>query len=420
MENSNNNDTALIVFFCAVFGFLIFLCLVIYFAERFRDIKYVRMELRRAYNEKEYRYWRRELNTLYWCLIPGVSRKTVNSLRGFFSRGKKEGRNWNDKHFELFIPSLLGVCLCAVCLMGSTLAWFTATQNVPTQNIRAANYKVTANVTFADGTPISAQSGVYRLEKSNTPYTVYTVTLTAEGDATTGYCIIDLGGTDIHTVQLSPSKDSVEGSLVFYLEIHQSVDMKIIPQWGSSTKGDKSKIENGKTYTHGKNTEEIKSPPADESDKETTTPPIDITESTTPEETTTPETTYKPIQYTVKPGDSLGKIAELYGTTVKRLQLYNDIENPNYIKVGDTIEIPPANWEISENATPAETEPAETEPAETEPGNDKTQNTETTTPVLTEGNQEMTEPSPSDTEQINQDSKSDESLTETENTNSDI
>lgn len=54
---------------------------------------------------------------------------------------------------------------------------------------------------------------------------------------------------------------------------------------------------------------------------------------------------YKPassteIIYTVKPGDTLSKIATMYGTTYQVLASYNNISNPNKIYVGQKIKIP--------------------------------------------------------------------------------
>lgn len=44
--------------------------------------------------------------------------------------------------------------------------------------------------------------------------------------------------------------------------------------------------------------------------------------------------------YTVKKGDTLSKIANMYGTTYKKLAEYNNISNPSLISVGQKIKIP--------------------------------------------------------------------------------
>ena len=61
-------------------------------------------------------------------------------------------------------------------------------------------------------------------------------------------------------------------------------------------------------------------------------------ESTTTKTETNTEN--KDIVYTVKKGDTLTSIAKAYGTTYQKLAKYNNIENPNVIKVGQKIKIP--------------------------------------------------------------------------------
>lgn len=50
--------------------------------------------------------------------------------------------------------------------------------------------------------------------------------------------------------------------------------------------------------------------------------------------------TTKEQTYTVKAGDTLSKIAAMYGTTYQKLAEYNNIANPNIIRVGQVIKIP--------------------------------------------------------------------------------
>jgi LysM repeat protein len=47
--------------------------------------------------------------------------------------------------------------------------------------------------------------------------------------------------------------------------------------------------------------------------------------------------------YVVKAGDTLSKIASKYGTTYQTLAKYNNISNPNFIRVGQKIKIPSSN-----------------------------------------------------------------------------
>ena len=63
---------------------------------------------------------------------------------------------------------------------------------------------------------------------------------------------------------------------------------------------------------------------------------------TTESETVNKEETTKTsdIEYVVKKGDTLSKIASKYGTTYQELAKYNNIANPNIIHVGQVIKIP--------------------------------------------------------------------------------
>ncbi|HUH06538.1 MAG TPA: LysM domain-containing protein [Egibacteraceae bacterium] len=74
----------------------------------------------------------------------------------------------------------------------------------------------------------------------------------------------------------------------------------------------------------------------------TATPQVTDIETATPEETPAPEGTPTPESqiYTVEQGDTLGVIAQRFGTTVEAIVEANDLENPDQIFVGDELEIP--------------------------------------------------------------------------------
>lgn len=68
----------------------------------------------------------------------------------------------------------------------------------------------------------------------------------------------------------------------------------------------------------------------------TTLPP-----TTAPPPTTTPE-------YIVQQGDSLSVIAQRFGVTTQELADFNGIEDPNSIRVGQTLTIPPTTTPTTE------------------------------------------------------------------------
>lgn len=87
---------------------------------------------------------------------------------------------------------------------------------------------------------------------------------------------------------------------------------------------------------------------ADDDGAFTTLPPIEVTTTTT---TTTTTVTTDRIFYTIKPGESLAIIADSFGVPVTAIVELNDIENPNNIQAGQTIEIPSGVQLITELPT---------------------------------------------------------------------
>jgi len=56
--------------------------------------------------------------------------------------------------------------------------------------------------------------------------------------------------------------------------------------------------------------------------------------------TATPATARETIVYVVKPGDTLGSIADQFGTTVEAIVQANNIKDPDVIKEGQELVIP--------------------------------------------------------------------------------
>ena len=196
-----------------------------------RDTKYIVSQMQDSANYREYRYWRRELQCHYLCLIPFVTKHNVISLYRFFyerpKHEKKEKRS--DGIFHIIAPSMVGVCICAVCLCSASWAWFTASSGTGLEKVQAANYTVSITSQIGENSPVSAESqsnGEYHisLESGNT----YKISITAGGTATTGFCSVKIGGNTYHTPQIA--KDSDFG---FSVKANESVTLVIISQWGS-------------------------------------------------------------------------------------------------------------------------------------------------------------------------------------------
>lgn len=53
------------------------------------------------------------------------------------------------------------------------------------------------------------------------------------------------------------------------------------------------------------------------------------------------------IEYKIRRGDSLSELAKQYGTTLRQLSSYNNIRNPNKIRVGQVVRIPISGSSVS-------------------------------------------------------------------------
>ena len=119
-----------------------------------------------------------------------------------FYKGKHL-RSSDRKYIQNAIPLFLGMLICMSCLAGGTWAWFSANRTAPVQLIRSAEYSVDVVVNNASaGTPIGVSVEENVVSCTLTPNTSYSVTLTPNGTATKGYCLITDGDKVYTTGQL--------------------------------------------------------------------------------------------------------------------------------------------------------------------------------------------------------------------------
>ena len=132
---------------------------------------------------------------------------------------------------RIIVSSVLGILLCIFCLAGLTWAWFSGSSSSAANSITAAEFKVKVKI---NGSEITSADGKYTLNQ-----TVNTVTVTADGSATTGYCKVNFGGDIYHTIQIF--KVPAEGkpqSVTFTVNSVVGAELEIIPQWGTYAKPD--------------------------------------------------------------------------------------------------------------------------------------------------------------------------------------
>lgn len=127
---------------------------------------------------------------------------------------------------RIIVSSVLGILLSIFCLAGLTWAWFSGSSSSAANSITAAEFKVKVTI---NGIDITSADGKYTLNQTENK-----VTVTADGSATTGYCIVKFGENTYHTIQIF--KVPAEGkpqSVTFTVNATAGAKLEIIPQWGT-------------------------------------------------------------------------------------------------------------------------------------------------------------------------------------------
>ncbi len=146
------------------------------------------------------------------------------------------------------LPSLLGIILCLILLTSSTWAYFISTLPPTKIKIEAANFDVLVEMSLIENDTnqksiISPKDdGTFSLESSKT----YGVNLTAQGSASTGYCVILLKFEGNFINKYYTDQISREESMSFFLIPNQSVQCSFEPTWG--TYSGICDVSNGETF----------------------------------------------------------------------------------------------------------------------------------------------------------------------------
>lgn len=155
----------------------------------------------------------------------------------------------NQDIIHMLLPSLFTMIACMVLLGGSTWAYFMATLPPIDHIIEAANYDIMVDVSYIEEgqnknvDPMSGGNQTYSLETGKT----YSVTLTAKGNASTGYGILlvkpegQAEENKYYTNQISQGDH-----LTFLLVSSQSIYCSFVPSWG--TYAGTPDVSNGDTF----------------------------------------------------------------------------------------------------------------------------------------------------------------------------
>lgn len=292
------------------------------------------------------------------------------------------------RHLFSTVVSIL-VCLAAISF--SAYAFFSSTVTSGSNTIQTSNFS--SSVVIKNENDETITEGKPKSHRFDTPG-VYTVTITADDGVTgTGYCVVNVNGTNYYTQQLgrdvnAPNQERKQIS--FQLDVKGTAIVTFEAHWGTNShynavaeseiyiKNDPPKtIVVDATQGAADSTEDTKP----EETKPEETEPDSTTETTvesTTVETTTPTTESTEIIHIVQKGESLDLIAQKYGTTRFVLAEYNKLEDPRVIQPGQKINIPPADWgkpdgtTTPETTVPTEQEHVTTLPEETQPATEAT------------------------------------------------
>ena len=182
-------------------------------------------------------------------------------------RRSKAERLRSDTLRAMLLPPILCAALCLVCLCGLSWAWFTVGVSAGTSSVSGAQYNITAQVTQGE-TPVSMENGGFALSAN----TEYTVILTAEGTASTGFCVITLTG---ETTQTLTTEQIVPGTTFsFKLIPQEDTTLTAVAHWGVNSA--EAPLQNGTKLG------ELVTVPADEKTPEDAVSPSETTEIPAP------------------------------------------------------------------------------------------------------------------------------------------
>lgn len=188
-------------------------------------------------------------------------------------RRSKAERLRSDTLRAMLLPPILCAALCLVCLCGLSWAWFTVGVSAGMSSVSGAQYSVSATVTQGE-TPISMENGGFALSAN----TEYTVSLTAEGSASTGFCVITLTGET--TQKLTTAQIAHGETLGFKLIPQEDTTLTAVAHWGVGSA--ETLLKNGDTIG------ELVIVPADEKTPEDAVSPSETNEIPAPSTSPTP------------------------------------------------------------------------------------------------------------------------------------
>lgn len=135
----------------------------------------------------------------------------------------------NKAFLRLVIVSAATILACVICLCSTTFAWFS--DNVPSvgNSIMAAEEcLLTVTVTKDGGTVLDNIENGVELE-AGVPYTVK---LSLPSGSSSGYCMINAGGTEYYTDYIARHDDAEPQTVTFILTVGSTQVVTFRTHWG--------------------------------------------------------------------------------------------------------------------------------------------------------------------------------------------
>lgn len=165
------------------------------------------------------------------------------------TKSNSAGKSTADSISITLLPYFLCALLCMFLLCGTTWAWFTSSVSGETASIKSADYKIVITAE-ANGSEVPVTDNKLLAEAN----TEYTVTLSASGAASTGFCTmvysdpVGESGT-IAQKKLYSQQIASGSSIMFVIRLTYSAEISFGAQWGTSSRADSPDVVNGFVIT---------------------------------------------------------------------------------------------------------------------------------------------------------------------------
>lgn len=183
-------------------------------------------------------------------------------------KSKKE-KTYSSGLMKNIILALIVAVMGIVAFSGTTYAWYVDSVRANASRLEAANCHTSVIIDYADSnsgdqsTRSTNEDLAFTMDGTSYSFkklkagTKYTVTITANGTATTSYCIFEIEGKSFYTDQIdvnNPAEGRVGQTLTFTFMIDENdTEVKIHPRFGTSASTERQITgvgETGKSYSY--------------------------------------------------------------------------------------------------------------------------------------------------------------------------